>query len=58
MVLAETHKNKLDQVDLFNEYGPTEATVWSSAAQIYCRVSRNLSIMKIGKLYSILYFIF
>ena len=28
--LVETHKNKLPAALLFNEYGPTEATVWST----------------------------
>lgn len=28
--LVEQHRQKLPHADLFNEYGPTEATVWSS----------------------------
>ncbi|MBL4812923.1 MAG: amino acid adenylation domain-containing protein [Rhodobacteraceae bacterium] len=32
--LVAAHKNQLPHVRLFNEYGPTEATVWCAAADI------------------------
>lgn len=33
--LAELHKSKIPNASLYNEYGPTEATVWSSCQEIY-----------------------
>lgn len=33
-VLTELHHTRLPNVDLFNEYGPTEATVWCSVYRV------------------------
>ncbi|QMU66411.1 MAG: amino acid adenylation domain-containing protein [Flavobacteriaceae bacterium] len=33
-VICKNHFNKLPQVNLYNEYGPTEATVWSTVHKI------------------------
>lgn len=32
--LTDSHHQKLPRTDLFNEYGPTEGTVWSSVYQV------------------------
>lgn len=41
-VVVEKHEARLPDVSLYNEYGPTEATVWSTAAKLTaatCRAS-------------------
>ncbi|MFD1162105.1 non-ribosomal peptide synthetase [Hwangdonia seohaensis] len=44
--LASAHFNKLNGVKLYNEYGPTEATVWCTAHQIK---NTDYQIIPIGK---------
>jgi len=44
--LASAHFNKLNSVKLYNEYGPTEATVWCTAHQIKNADSQTISIGK------------
>ncbi len=48
-LLALKHLEKLPQTDLFNEYGPTEATVWASVKKIYCSSEKKLEPISIGK---------
>ncbi len=45
--LIDTHLEQLAGVALFNEYGPTEATVWSSVYD--CRAHRRGSRVSIGR---------
>ena len=45
--LAQQHHEKLPDTSLYNEYGPTEATVWSSVYQVPARVEN--STIPIGK---------
>lgn len=45
--LVERHNQKLPHVSLFNEYGPTEGTVWSSVYQIQAEDAHNA--VSIGK---------
>lgn len=42
--LVDRHKRQLEKVKLFNEYGPTEATVWSTFKQIYAPFEENSNI--------------
>ncbi|MEM7571968.1 MAG: amino acid adenylation domain-containing protein [Bacteroidota bacterium] len=44
--LIQTHFNKLPNCSLYNEYGPTEATVWSSVAQLQIA---NTDVVPIGR---------
>lgn len=44
--LVKVHYEQLPDTPLYNEYGPTEATVWSSVH--YCRVE-NRSLVPIGR---------
>ena len=44
--LVETHLKLLPDSDVFNEYGPTEATVWTTVFN--CRTSFNSSTVPIG----------
>lgn len=45
--LIERHRRKLPQTGLFNEYGPTEATVWSSVYD--CRDHNGAASAPIGR---------
>jgi len=46
---AERHQRLLSGTDLFNEYGPTEACVWSSSGQVYSATPQSLFKMSIGQ---------
>lgn len=51
---VEKHRSLLNHVDLYNEYGPTEACVWASVAKLHGTDDRNTnSIVTIGKPISI-----
>ena len=45
--LVETHKTNLPQTQLYNEYGPTEATVWSTVFD--CSQSYSSASVPIGR---------
>ena len=42
--LVHRHHERLPQVDLYNEYGPTEATVWATAAKLAPEDATEVSI--------------
>ncbi|MDF5727412.1 MAG: amino acid adenylation domain-containing protein, partial [Rhizonema sp. PD38] len=44
--LISLHSERLEQTSLFNEYGPTEATVWSSVYQ--CQSQKQITQVPIG----------
>jgi len=45
--LVAMHYRKLPDVELFNEYGPTEATVWSTVYR--CKTEQEFSSIPIGR---------
>jgi aspartate racemase len=45
--LLERHYEMLPQATLFNEYGPTEASVWSTVYK--CEPERNIELVPIGR---------
>jgi amino acid adenylation domain-containing protein len=45
--LIELHSERLGHTSLFNEYGPTEATVWSSVYK--CRFQEKITQVPIGR---------
>lgn len=47
--LVMEHSNLLQSTHLFNEYGPTEATVWSSVKQLYNAGNKQVQEVNIGK---------
>jgi len=47
--LVAAHAAALPEVALHNEYGPTEATVWCSAAQVYPAASEDDGRVTIGR---------
>lgn len=47
--LAEQHRLLAPQATLFNEYGITECTVWSTAASIYRPTDKSISAVTIGR---------
>jgi non-ribosomal peptide synthetase component F len=48
-LLIERHAGVLPEVDLYNEYGPTETCVWSSYAQVYDSATRRSMPLTIGR---------
>jgi amino acid adenylation domain-containing protein len=47
--IVEEHSRLLSSAHLFNEYGPTEATVWSSVKQVYDADSKQVHEVTIGR---------
>lgn len=47
--LVEKHQLDLPKASLFNEYGPTEATVWASVSTLYDRVAQRIDRVTIGR---------
>lgn len=47
--LVTQHQNFLPGTDLFNEYGPTEATVWSSVKHLYNSLEKKINNVCIGR---------
>ena len=46
--LPELHHQVLPSARLYNEYGPTEATVWSTVAELQPSTSSTISLLPIG----------
>ncbi|MFR9753861.1 amino acid adenylation domain-containing protein [Nocardia sp. 004] len=48
-VLIDRHARVLSHASLYNEYGPTEACVWASYAQVYCADTGSRFPLTIGE---------
>ncbi len=48
-LLAKTHVSKASNAYLFNEYGVTEATIWSTVQKVYDAKTKEVNIINIGR---------
>lgn len=46
--IVDAHRRILPDVTMFNEYGPSEATVWSTVAEIACDAATDSEAVPIG----------